>query len=357
MRKVWGVSLLLLSLLVLPVLTAETAQAASPTLLKRTVSITARRWSRYWKNPKAAEPVYNTWAWTPRVTFDILGPIEAGSQLQVEIAMPDGKPWMTLDMRTPELQDDYFDSIKMVDVDDDTMEKRAILTPTGLFPFKIVLKNELQGTNEVLMSGKFKIGTYQPNQAIPEFKGKREFYVDHDWMLPIGYVWLNPESDEDVPTVSTLMTFRGHDELSQMQAYLYFNGKKIAEASGHEKDSRDNSTGEKNTVYYNWQFTFATVRGFNKSSSANDYSSLFFLDKNPGQYEIKVLTGGELTRSIAFSVGRDGKIVDNGVTKNNKIGGVRFIMPVKVIAEPAPWDMTAWQTGAFYGNPLASFMP
>lgn len=357
MRKVWGVCLLLLALMVLPVLTAETVQAASPTLLKRTVSITARRWGRYWKNPKAAEPNYDTWCWTPKVTFEILGPIEAGSQLQTEISLPDGKPWMTLDMRTPELQEDYVETIKMVDVDDDTMEKRGITNQTGLFPFKIVLKNELQGTNEVLMSGKFKIATYQPDQKIETFKGKREFYVDHDWMLPIGYVWLNPRIDEDAPPLTTLMTFKGRDGLREMKGYLFYNGKKIAEASGDAQDSRDNSTGEKQTVYYNWQMGFINVRGFNRSNYPGNYSSsLFYLDKNPGQYEIKVLVGGELARSLSFSVGNDGKIVDNGVVKNNKIGGVRFIMPVKVIDEPA-WDMNAWQTGAFYGNPLAGFMP
>ena len=341
---------------VLLILPGVAAQAQNPTLLKRTISVTARRWSRYWKNPKAAEPQYNTWCWTPQVKFQILGPVTDGSQFQVEIALPDGRPWMTLDMRTRELQDDYLDEIKMVDVDDDTMERRAILTPAGLFPFKIILKNELQGTNNVMFAGKFKVGTYTPNQAIPEFKGKQEFYVDHDWMLPVGYIWLDPQIDENVPALSALMTFRGQDELSEMTGYLYYNGKKIAEARGNDKDERSNSTGEKNSVYYNWQFTFATVRGFNKDTSANNYSSIFLLDKNPGAYEIKVLTKGELTRTLAFSVGTDGKITDNGIAKNNKIGGVRFIVPVKIIAEAAPnWDKTAWQNGAFYGNPLAGF--
>ncbi len=341
---------------VLLILPNVAAQAQGPTLLKRTVSITARRWSRYWKNPKAAEPQYNTWCWTPQVRFEVLGPVADGSQFQVEIALPDGKPWMTLDMRTRELQDDYFDDVRMVDVDDDTMERRAILTPAGLFPFKIVLKNELQGTNNVMFAGKFKVGTYAPNQAIPEFKGKQEFYVDHDWMLPVGYIWLDPQIDENVPALSALMTFRGQDELSEMTGYLYYNGKKIAEARGNDKDERSNSTGEKNSVYYNWQFTFATVRGFNKDTSANNYSSIFFLDKNPGDYEIKVLCGGALCREAKFSIGPDGKFVDNGIVAANKINTSTILIPVKVLGTlDGQWQPMAWKTDALYGNPLKGF--
>ena len=43
--------------------------AAGPTLLKRTVAISTRRYLRYWPNPSAAEPKYNTWSWTPQVEF------------------------------------------------------------------------------------------------------------------------------------------------------------------------------------------------------------------------------------------------------------------------------------------------
>ena len=34
--------------------------------LKRTVQITPRRYLRWWQNPSAAEPVYNTWSWARR---------------------------------------------------------------------------------------------------------------------------------------------------------------------------------------------------------------------------------------------------------------------------------------------------
>ena len=58
---------------------ATPVQAGGPTLLKRTVAISAKRYLRYWPNPSAAEPKYNTWSWTPQIGFQILGPVPGGS--------------------------------------------------------------------------------------------------------------------------------------------------------------------------------------------------------------------------------------------------------------------------------------
>src|SRR5918912_794571 len=74
------------------------APASGPTLLKRTVVVSARRFLRYWPNPRAAEPQYNTWSWTPQVSFQILGPVAGGSQFMFEAATPDGKPWLTFNL-------------------------------------------------------------------------------------------------------------------------------------------------------------------------------------------------------------------------------------------------------------------
>ena len=102
-----------------------------------------------------------------------------------------------------------------------------------------------------------------------------------------------------------------------------------------------------------WRFVFDDVRGFNKSQSANDYSSQFFLDKNPGEYEIKVMRENQLARSMKFTVG---KIADNGVKDKNRIGGVRMIFPVSVIGTAdGKWNAAAWKTGALYANPLVGF--
>ncbi len=92
------------------------------------------------------------------------------------------------------------------------------------------------------------------------------------------------------------------------------------------------------------------------TSSANNTSEIFFLNRNPGEYEVKVLRAGELARSAKFSVGPDGRLVDNGITQKNTLGGLAMILPVKVIGTgDGQWDPNAWKTGAFYGNPLVGF--
>jgi hypothetical protein len=102
-------------------------------------------------------------------------------------------------------------------------------------------------------------------------------------------------------------------------------------------------------------FYFPTVRAFNQNQHGG-YNGSFFLDKNPGSYEIKILNNGDLSRSIKFSVGPNGKMVDNGVVSGNKIGGIRSLVPVEVIGtQDGTWNKTAWQTDAFYANPLNGF--
>src|SRR6266849_4385652 len=56
------------------------ATQGGPTLLKRTVVVSTKRFLRYWPNPSATEPKYNTWSWTPQISFQILGPVPGGSQ-------------------------------------------------------------------------------------------------------------------------------------------------------------------------------------------------------------------------------------------------------------------------------------
>src|SRR5919205_4132659 len=92
---------------------ARPARAASgPTLLKRTVVVSARRFLRYWPNPRAAEPQYNTWSWTPQVSFQILGPVAGGSQFVFEATTPDGKPWVSFNLPTQEAGDDELVTVK-----------------------------------------------------------------------------------------------------------------------------------------------------------------------------------------------------------------------------------------------------
>jgi hypothetical protein len=69
-----------------------------------------------------------------------------------------------------------------------------------------------------------------------------------------------------------------------------------------------------------------------------------------------MMRDGQPARSIKFTVGSDGKIVDNMIAKNVKLGGVRMITPAKILgAGDGQYNAAAWQTDALFGNPPAGF--
>src|SRR5258705_1105272 len=86
--------------------------AAGPTILKRTIEVSTYRFLRYWPNPSAREPQYNTWSWVPRVSFELLGPVPGGSQWYVDFQTPEGKPWISYKCQTDELQDDVSGKVQ-----------------------------------------------------------------------------------------------------------------------------------------------------------------------------------------------------------------------------------------------------
>lgn len=84
---------------------------------------------------------------------------------------------------------------------------------------------------------------------------------------------------------------------------------------------------------------------------------LHALSANKGEYELKVIRKNKLARSVKFTIGSDGKFVDDGIVGANNMGASAFIIvPVTILDDQdGPWDRTAWKTDAFYGNPLKGF--
>jgi len=224
------------------------------------------------------------------------------------------------------------------------------------------LKNELSGANEKLFSGKFKVSKFHIGNNLPAFKNQFEYFVDQDWNLPIGYLYFNTPADPKMPPLKVAMWFRGELDNTKLAAYLFYNGTQIgstkeqAGSAGYDAAIFANAN-EGNTRWERWTFSWGQVCGWNTdTSSANNTSELFFLNSNPGEYEVKVLRDGDLARSAKFTIGPDGRLVDNGITQKNSLGGLAMILPVKVIgAGDGQWDPNAWKD-AFYGNPLSGFV-
>lgn len=146
-------------------------------------------------------------------------------------------------------------------------------------------------------------------------------------------------------------TYRGNP--ADIEAHLFYKGKDIAKFS-----KAGNGEGNWKPNDYQWGFTDCEFLGVYPTQKEADqgYDPKFGLDKNPGDYEVKVLIVNHLARSIKFMVGPDG-INDNGIATANKLGSNRIIVPVQVIGNQSQWDRLAWKTGAFYGNPLTGFTP
>jgi len=332
------------------------ALPTTPQILKSTFVLRADRMQRYWKSPNTD----NYWSWMPEGSFWVLGPLGTGSTFAIDFILPDGKPWYTTETLASALAPNVPARIGIAG-GTGHMDKRGRIE-TGVYGFKIRLVNELAGTNTTMMSGKFKVGKLHHGNALPAFKNQFEYYIDHDWTLPMGYIWLDWLTDPMAPQLKTEFWFKGKKGLDSttLAAYVFFNGKQIGSTKqmGSANSSVSiltNSDDDGDPHYERWLFNFPSVRGWNTDTSANRYDA-HFLAANPGEYQVKVLREGKLVRTAKFTVGADGKIVDNGLVAKNKIGGIAMLVPVQVSGDSdGKVDPLAWKTDAFYGNPVSGF--
>lgn len=329
------------------------AVQAGPVVLKYSVQVTAGRLVRYWKAPEAE----NYWSWLPRVSFLVMGPSIAGTVYTIDFTNPDGSPWYSVDCFSEAIEAGHWGVVGTPAITTH-IDKRTTLA-TGVFGLTIKVKNEVMGTNATLYTGKFKVNKFHVGNNLPAFKNQFEYYVDQDWRLPVGYLWLSPQIDQRSPALVATLWFRGESDSTTLAAYLCYNGKQI----GSTKESTGGANSElklltsgndKDPRWERWDFRWNLVRAYN--TDTNNKASLFLLSSNPGEYEVKVLRNGDLVRSMKFTIGADGMFVDNGVAKQNNLGWGGLVLPVKVLGNgDGQWDANAWKTGAFYGNPLNGF--
>jgi hypothetical protein len=354
-------TLLLIVLTAVSVHIGSTHEAlAGPTLLKRTVTVTAYRMASYWRDRNADSPEWNTWSWLPRIEFQIVGPVEGGSQFSVDYTMPDGKPWFTQDLYTEELPDGYWGQVKTEFKRDKAEEVLGTLS-TGVFGFTVRITNELTGTREVLMTGRFKVNKI--HVGIKERPNENEYYVDQDWRLPLGTVWFNTEDNSQSPPLYMGLWVRGNAwRPSELAGYLFHNGKQIGSTKsdtwshiGITADLLTMGNRDEDPAWKHIGLDFMGVLGMRGEDMAGR-TDLFFVNENPGEYELKILSTGKLVRSMKFTVGADGRIVDSGIGTEQRPSGTRYLIPVKIVGGPdGTWDQNAWKTDAYYGNPYAGF--
>lgn len=312
---------------------------------------------------------YDIWTWIPRIQFRVNGPIESGGQLYVEFGYPGAPKWVTFDCDTGPIQKGYWWKTECGGRQGVPEEKGS--TYTGVVSFAIKMRNELAGTDMTLFTGRAKVAKAKSNEHGPKVVNHFVYWVDHDWNLPIGYVWVVPNSvyGWKLTTLNVAFWVRGDSYL--MSPHVFYQGKEVGKVMYDGREVGKPSCGaevENNTTHYveesvpqkaKWArvvCSFHNIYGRDDSGQGDTmFGPKFLMSKNPGEYEFKLLWNNKLARSIKFTV-QPGGSFDNGIATANKLGNDRVIVPVTIIGDQdGMWDKNAWKTDAFYGNPLTGF--
>ena len=335
------------------------ARAAQPTIDKTTVIVRAGTTYVFDKRTNAFK-----YGWLPLMDFSVNGPVASGSLLSVEVTTPDGRPWVAFDCKTQAVEGG--ETLKIEDCGRGLKDEQQSLA-IGQYGFKITIKNELQGTNQTLFAGKFKADKVFYGD-VPQDKDNYRWYVDYDWALPIAEIFADSEElmygrmvEKEAKPLVVSFWFRGR--AGDAVAYLFYNGKQIGNTETTENGVANGEQGvtlfDKPGVPCSWVknlYTFTHVLVSN-SENPDNHPDTFRMDKNPGEYEVKVLRKGKLVRAMKFAVGADGKIVDNGVSRQNELGTSRmtFYAAVTGDEEGRQPDLQVWKTTAFFGGQLKGF--
>ncbi|HEX8161919.1 MAG TPA: hypothetical protein VF538_08610 [Pyrinomonadaceae bacterium] len=335
-----------------------------PTIAKDSVQMTAFSYSSYKGN-------YDTFSWVPLIKFRVNGPIPSGGQLYVEYTVP-GSPAVKFDCSTEETPAGRWWKTECGGRDGVPEEKATVYT--GPFSFAIKMRNELAGADTTLFTGKAKVGKVHSNEIkTGKFANHFVYYVDHDWNLPIGYVYYTADDLQGWKRPILNVAFWVRGEAVRLDPHLFYKGAEVGRIlyegeqvgkASCESDVENNTTNfvdEKDAPQKaKWArvvCSFNNVRAWDKSGEEPGmFGPLYQMDKNPGEYELKVLWNNKLARSVKFNVPAGGKL-DTSLAASNKLGTDRLIVPVTIIGDQdGVWDRAAWKTDAFYGNPLTGFV-
>jgi len=349
MRNKTQFTLIFIFLFILITLSSSTSQSAAdpdqPTVAKDSVQVTAFTFNNYRGN-------YDVWSWVPRMEFRVNGPIPSGAQLYAEFNIPGATPWVKFDCRTEETKAGYWWRTQCGGRD---IPEEKGATFTGPVSFAIKIRNELSGTDATLFTGRAKVEKSLSNLGGPKAATKFVYYINHDWNLPIGYVFLTPDEVHawKKTTLNVAFWTRGSYQ-GNFQPHLFYQGKEVGKISydGREigvpncdPEIENNTTltvadtMPQKATWVRVKCRFFNVQGWDRTGQEPGmFGPLYQLDKNPGEYEFKVLWNNRLARSLKFTVGSDGKF-DNGIGSSNKLGSERVIVPVQVVGDQdGTWD-------------------
>jgi hypothetical protein len=323
---------------------APQAPAGGPMIIKTRV--------QFWPYTlKSYQGKYNdVWSWIPWVKFVAEGQLPAGAHYYAEVAQPGGGAWLKIRCSN---NGENYDCL-----DRDGLEAQSTLA-TGVFPFAIKIRNPLEGTDVTVFTGRAKVEKALTGGNIPPTSKMFVYYANHDANLPIGQIYFN----ERYNSLGLMFWVRG--DSPGLVPYLFYKGQEVTMNWAGEVRSGGSCSGDlqfepaesvSSTLPQGakWNRVDCYLAGASfKPSAVNPGAHA--ITANPGEYEVRVLRKGKLARTIKFTVGPDGQLVNNGLGAGLGMPWVNFV-PVAVHGDQdGPWDKNAWKTEANYGNPLSGF--
>jgi hypothetical protein len=323
---------------------ASQASAAGPTLIKTRV--------QFWPYTlKSYQGKYNdVWSWVPRVNFVAEGQLPSGAHFYAEVAQPGGGAWLKI--RCENNGENY----SCYGPDDRDANSSVA---TGVIPFAIKIRNPLEGTDVTVFTGRAKLEKALTAGNIPPTSKMFVYYANHDANLPIGQVYFNERWNK----LGVMFWVRG--DSPGLVPYLFYRGQEVTMNRDGEARSGGSCSGDLQfepaesvsgalPQGAKWNRVDCYLAGADFNPSANNPGA-HALTANPGEYEVRVLRHGKLARTIKFTVGPDGQLVNNGLGAGIGMPWVNFV-PVAIHGDQdGPWDKNAWKTEANYGNPLKGF--
>src|SRR5262245_3936689 len=155
----------------LPILASAPALAAEgPELAKLELVVSTKNHNEYVPEPGKRDDL--TYSWTPKVQLTIYGPTTAGQEYVVDFSTPEGKPWVSLKLDTPEVAAKTSATLE----GGANLPVEKAITATGDLAFVVHLKDEAKGKDDVVFKGKATVKKFHVNGNIPKYKNTFYYY-------------------------------------------------------------------------------------------------------------------------------------------------------------------------------------
>jgi hypothetical protein len=289
------------------------------------------------------------WRWTPTATFRLTGPVDSSANITVEYTNPNGTPWVTTRCELPRAIEEGKNY--RFDYCGRNIDASKAINQTGVFKFQIKMSDPLSGTNKTLYTGKFTIGKmlYNINNE-PEKNKQFHYFVDNDFRLGYAFVGTSYGDTSNVLYGEFWVKNKIMD-YGKLSGYLFYNGKQVSDVSPgfplklHPKENAKES----------FELVTLEFRALMEKPVSDGWDEWHKVYQNPGEYEIKLMREGKLIRSAKFTVGADGKLVNNNVGRE-LVGGTDILVPAQILGTiDGNYNKLAWKDGIF-GNPISNLI-